>query len=57
MNSYTEKDSKVASDDGLYKEGDFIVYFGDCEKHNRNCETEMQPYFARAGHVKGQGSS
>ncbi|KAF2432040.1 galactosyl transferase [Tothia fuscella] len=46
MNSYTAKDEKQASDSGIYKDGDFVLYFGECDNPpERNCELEMRPYF------------
>lgn len=45
--TYTEKDEKLAGEDGLYKEGDFLVYFGDCHSSDRSCAGEMKPYFAK----------
>jgi mannan polymerase II complex MNN11 subunit len=47
LSTYTEKDEKLAGEDGLYKAGDFLVYFGDCTNSNRNCAQEMKPYFAK----------
>lgn len=46
LTTYTEKDAKLAADDGLYKEGDFTVFFGDCDRGTRSCAAEMKPYFA-----------
>lgn len=37
----------MAADDGLYKDGDFTVFFGDCEHGDRNCAQEMKPYFTK----------
>lgn len=45
MNSYHEKISKVAQPAGVYKTGDFIITFGDCEEGGKKCEDEMKPYF------------
>jgi mannan polymerase II complex MNN11 subunit len=54
LTTYTEKDDKWAALDGLYKDGDFTVFFGDCDKPSdkldvpeRSCAQEMKPYFAR----------
>ena len=47
MNSYTEKDSRTASDNGVFKADDFILNFGDCDKGERNCEAEMRPWFTK----------
>jgi hypothetical protein len=38
----------MASRDGFYKEGDFILNFGDCERPERSCEMEMRPYFQKS---------
>jgi mannan polymerase II complex MNN11 subunit len=48
MNSYNDKQSSTANKDGVYKEGDFIQNFGDCNQKERNCETEMTPYYSRS---------
>ncbi|KAF2664089.1 alpha-1,2 galactosyltransferase [Microthyrium microscopicum] len=50
MNSYHEKQATAANDNGIYKPGDFIVNFGDCNQKakGRNCENEMRPYYARS---------
>jgi mannan polymerase II complex MNN11 subunit len=48
MNSYHEKESSMATDSGLYKDGDFILNFGDCTTADRKCETEMKPYVGRS---------
>ena len=50
MSSYTEKDASIASDNGLYKAGDFIIFFGDCKRNGRNCDAEMRPYLAELRH-------
>ncbi|KAL2005719.1 hypothetical protein VTN00DRAFT_10212 [Thermoascus crustaceus] len=42
------KDSPGAAVDGTYQEGDFVIRFPGCEiDSTRNCEEEMDPYFAR----------
>jgi hypothetical protein len=48
MNSYSSKDGKLASENGVYKDGDFILYFGDCDSAERSCELEMRPWFQRS---------
>lgn len=48
MNSYHEKQASAATDNGIYKEGDFILNFGDCDQKGRKCETEMKPYYTRS---------
>lgn len=48
LTTYTEKDTKWAAPDGLYKDGDFTVFFGDCDNNSdRSCAQEMKPYFAK----------
>jgi mannan polymerase II complex MNN11 subunit len=47
MNSYSSKDAGTASENGLFKEGDFILNFGDCDKAERSCEVEMRPWFQK----------
>ena len=44
MNSYAEAIRGEASEKGAAKDGDFVTYFGACDKPPRNCEVEMQPY-------------
>ena len=53
MNSYHEKQASAATEDGIYKEGDFIINFGDCGQKERNCEAEMRPYYARSMQQRG----
>jgi mannan polymerase II complex MNN11 subunit len=48
LNSYHEKEAAMSTDNGLYKEGDFILNFGDCANEKRNCLTEMTPYISRS---------
>jgi mannan polymerase II complex MNN11 subunit len=48
MNSYFEKESAMATENGLYKDGDFIINFGDCDRGERRCETEMKPFLSIA---------
>jgi mannan polymerase II complex MNN11 subunit len=45
--SYTGADSKDATENGVYDEGDFIVSFGDCDSPNRNCREEMAPWLQK----------
>ena len=47
LTSYIEKEAKIASDNGIYKDGDFTLFFGDCNKGERNCASEMKPYFTK----------
>ncbi|KAF2404964.1 alpha-1,2-galactosyltransferase gmh3 [Trichodelitschia bisporula] len=44
MNSYTEKEASQAMANGEYKDGDFIINLGECDRSPRSCEEEMQPY-------------
>jgi len=48
MNSYHERLESTANDDGVYKEGDFILNFGDCNLKDRNCEIEMRPKYSQS---------
>jgi hypothetical protein len=48
MNAYHEKISKSAQPQGVYKESDFILNFGDCDDGGRKCAEEMGPYFTKA---------
>lgn len=45
MNSYTKEDARVAGPNGLWKEGDFMMNFNECESSKRSCEEEMRPWF------------
>ncbi|PGH27263.1 hypothetical protein AJ80_00973 [Polytolypa hystricis UAMH7299] len=47
MNAYSVN-SKPIGRDGLYQDNDFIINFAGCEYRGKtNCETEMEPYFAK----------
>jgi hypothetical protein len=46
MNSYHEKIRANAQSNGVYKKGDFILDFGDCDEGEKKCLTEMTPYFS-----------
>jgi hypothetical protein len=48
MNSYTEKDHKLAGENGMWKEEDFMVSFPDCGEAPRSCKDEMDPWFRKA---------
>lgn len=43
LNAFS-KDSKGASSDGTYVEGDFVLRFPGCDDKSRQCE-ELDPYF------------
>jgi hypothetical protein len=47
MASYTEKDSNLATDNGIYETNNFIVSFADCDLPNRNCKEEMRPWLQK----------
>lgn len=44
MNSYASNNGRNPAKEGLYTEGDFVTNFGDCDKNDRDCEREMDPY-------------
>jgi mannan polymerase II complex MNN11 subunit len=48
MNSYSSKDTGAASANGIFKDKDFIINFGDCDDPARSCELEMRPWFKKA---------
>jgi mannan polymerase II complex MNN11 subunit len=48
MNSYDEVQATAAGKSGIYKKGDFILNFGDCNGKDRNCKTEMMPHFSQS---------
>lgn len=47
LNSYTEKDHKLAGRDGMWKDGDFMVSFPDCSEPPRSCKEDMDPWFRK----------
>jgi len=47
MNSYHQNNAKYAHEKGVYKDGDFVLDFGECDEPERNCLSEMQPYFTK----------
>jgi len=47
LTSYIEKEASIASDNGIYKDGDFTLFFGDCNKGGRSCVSEMKPHFTK----------
>ncbi|TID24279.1 glycosyltransferase family 34 protein [Venturia nashicola] len=47
LNSYTEKDHELAGEDGIWKDGDFMVSFPDCSEPPRSCKEEMNPFFRK----------
>ena len=46
MNAYHESIGKTAQPNGVYKKGDFILDFGDCDDGQKKGLTEMSPYFS-----------
>lgn len=54
MNSYQDKIGENAQNNGVYKKGDFILDFGDCDEGEKSCLTEMTPYFSQ---TKGAGAT
>lgn len=42
LNSYT---TGPATQDGKYKQGDFVATFHGCNKDGKDCAKDMQPYF------------
>ncbi len=55
LSSYTDKDAHLAAEGGVYKAGDLVAYFGNCDRPDRNCEAEMHSY-AQEVRKKEQGS-
>jgi len=55
LNSYSDKQVNPSGEalGTLYKAGDFIINFGDCDLLNRNCQQEMQPYYMRTVEMRG----
>jgi galactosyl transferase GMA12/MNN10 family len=42
MNSYHESLSKTAN--SVYKQGDFVITFGECDKPEQKCEENIRFY-------------
>ncbi|QDS73831.1 hypothetical protein FKW77_006437 [Venturia effusa] len=47
LNSYTEKDHKLAGANGMWRDGDFMVSFPDCSEAPRSCKAELEPWLRK----------